>query len=93
MQLKLSVVAGAVDIDWIAVFEAPGSGGQWQLEWSDDFDGNSVDQLKWRIAQDCDGGGSPLHRKPTCSVIAGNSKLQCYTETMRPLSLAKSKIS
>lgn len=37
----------------------------YQLVWSDEFDGGNLDGNKWNIEQNCDGGG--------------NNELQCYT--------------
>ncbi|UTA47173.1 family 16 glycosylhydrolase [Simiduia sp. 21SJ11W-1] len=38
----------------------------WQLVWSDEFDGQSIDASKWRHEKNCWGGG--------------NNELQCYTD-------------
>lgn len=39
----------------------------WQLVWSDDFDGAAIDNAKWNLAIDCSGGG--------------NQEKQCYTDS------------
>lgn len=39
--------------------------GDWRLAWSDEFDGDRVDNEKWVLAEDCWGGG--------------NEERQCYT--------------
>ena len=39
----------------------------WQLVWSDEFDGNSIDDEKWNHEVNCNGGG--------------NQEQQCYTES------------
>ena len=39
----------------------------WQLVWSDEFDGNAIDANKWTHEVNCDGGG--------------NQELQCYTDS------------
>jgi beta-glucanase (GH16 family) len=36
----------------------------WKLVWSDDFDGDRLDETKWTYAADCGGGG--------------NDERQCY---------------
>ena len=46
-----------------AFASAPDS--DWQLVWGDEFDGNSLDESKWVLANDCWGGG--------------NNERQCYT--------------
>lgn len=40
--------------------------GNWQLVWSDEFDGSSIDKAKWSFAVECWGGG--------------NNERQCYTD-------------
>ena len=42
---------------------APAS--NWELVWSDEFDGNNIDLTKWSFEQNCTGGG--------------NNELECYT--------------
>ncbi|GAA4021275.1 glycoside hydrolase family 16 protein [Sphingomonas swuensis] len=44
----------------------PGRERGWQLVWSDEFDGSSVDRAKWDFDRDCWGGG--------------NNERQCYTD-------------
>lgn len=39
----------------------------WQLVWSDEFDGSAIDSRKWTHEVNCDGGG--------------NQELQCYTDS------------
>ncbi len=39
----------------------------WQLVWSDEFDGTSIDTKKWNFEVNCDGGG--------------NQEKQCYTDS------------
>lgn len=41
------------------------TGGNWQLAWSDEFDGASLDTARWTALNDCWGGG--------------NEERQCYT--------------
>lgn len=41
-------------------------GGDWQLVWSDEFDGPAIDPAKWSFDVDCWGGG--------------NNERQCYTD-------------
>ncbi len=43
--------------------------GDWQLVWSDEFDGPRIDSAKWQLADDCWGGG--------------NDERQCYTRSAR----------
>jgi len=38
----------------------------WQLVWSDEFDGSAIDTNKWNFELNCDGGG--------------NNEKQCYTD-------------
>lgn len=40
--------------------------GNWQLVWSDEFDGNAIDTRKWSLEVNCWGGG--------------NNEQQCYTD-------------
>lgn len=42
-----------------------GSGPQWEVVWSDDFDGDALDTSKWKPEESCWGGG--------------NDERQCYT--------------
>jgi len=44
----------------------PALGSGWQLEWSDEFDGDAIDLSKWNFETNCWGGG--------------NNELQCYTD-------------
>jgi beta-glucanase (GH16 family) len=44
----------------------PEPGGQWELVWSDDFEGDAIDIGKWSHEINCWGGG--------------NNELQCYTD-------------
>ena len=39
----------------------------WELVWSDEFDGNSIDDDNWTHEVNCDGGG--------------NNESQCYTDS------------
>ena len=39
----------------------------WELVWSDEFDGNSIDERKWNFEVNCQGGG--------------NNEQQCYTDS------------
>ena len=48
---------------------APPAAGDWQLVWSDEFDGPRLDAGKWRHEADCWGGG--------------NDERQCYTRSAR----------
>ena len=50
----------------------PGSEQGWQLVWSDEFDGSSIDPARWDFDRDCWGGG--------------NNERQCYTD--RPANAA-----
>ena len=47
----------------------------WQLVWSDEFDGDSLDELKWNYEEDCWGGG--------------NNERQCYTNHKRNVSVSE----
>jgi beta-glucanase (GH16 family) len=46
----------------------------YQLVWSDEFNGNSLDLSKWQYEINCDGGG--------------NNELQCYTKNANNLKVA-----
>jgi len=48
-----------------ALFFISAAFAQYNLVWQDNFDGNALDQSKWRHEVNCDGGG--------------NNELQCYT--------------
>jgi beta-glucanase (GH16 family) len=48
---------------------APSVAQNWQLVWSDEFDGPQIDQKKWGFEADCWGGG--------------NDERQCYTANKR----------
>jgi len=50
----------------------PGAEPSWELVWSDEFEGNSIDPAKWDFDRDCWGGG--------------NNERQCYTD--RPANAA-----
>lgn len=45
----------------------------WKLVWSDDFDGDRLDETKWTYAADCGGGG--------------NDERQCYTVSPETVSV------
>lgn len=45
----------------------------WQLVWSDEFDGDSLDTTKWNYEEDCWGGG--------------NNERQCYTDKTENVSV------
>ena len=53
----------------MAMQPPPSKGPDWQLVWSDEFDGARVDSAKWQLADDCWGGG--------------NDERQCYTRASR----------
>ncbi|GGD66097.1 glycoside hydrolase family 16 protein [Croceicoccus mobilis] len=42
---------------------------KWQLVWSDEFDGDAIDPMKWELEENCWGGG--------------NNERQCYTDSPR----------
>jgi len=50
----------------------------YQLVWSDEFNGNSLDLSKWQYEVNCDGGG--------------NNELQCYTKQPQNLQVADGKL-
>lgn len=52
----------------------PPEPGGWQLVWSDDFIGSSLDPAKWQAEESCWGGG--------------NNEWQCYTDRSENISLA-----
>ncbi|WP_299192274.1 glycoside hydrolase family 16 protein [uncultured Erythrobacter sp.] len=54
------------------VVVAPVDGADWQLVWSDEFDGSELDRSKWIPEESCWGGG--------------NNERQCYTD--RPENIA-----
>ena len=49
-----------------AALDPSGKGEEWQLVWSDEFNGRTIDPHKWSFAVDCFGGG--------------NHERQCYTD-------------
>lgn len=51
----------------------------WQLVWSDEFDGESIDTSKWNHEVNCDGGG--------------NNEAQCYTDNSENSYLADGKLN
>jgi beta-glucanase (GH16 family) len=51
----------------LAAQPPPSPGPDWQLVWSDEFDGPRIDTVKWQLADDCWGGG--------------NAERQCYTRS------------
>lgn len=51
---------------------------EWELVWSDDFDGHTVDRSKWGYEVDCWGGG--------------NNERQCYTDDPRNASVKDGKL-
>ncbi len=50
----------------------------WQLVWSDEFDGNSIDRRKWTHEVNCAGGG--------------NNEKQCYTDSAENAFVADGKL-
>ena len=57
-----------------ALPSANAAGDKWQLVWSDEFSGNSLDTAKWNFEEDCWGGG--------------NNERQCYTSSERNVSVS-----
>jgi len=51
----------------------------YQLVWSDEFNGNSLDTSKWQYEVNCDGGG--------------NNELQCYTSNANNLKVANGQLT
>ncbi|APE07784.1 glycosyl hydrolase family 16 [Alteromonas sp. RW2A1] len=58
---------GATTSTDIDVVDASAPVSDWQLVWSDEFDGSSIDENKWTHEVDCAGGG--------------NNEAQCYTDS------------
>ncbi|MEY2884610.1 MAG: hypothetical protein RL490_2334, partial [Pseudomonadota bacterium] len=56
--------------------EPPGPG--WQLAWSDEFDGTTIDTGRWQQHADCWGGG--------------NNERQCYTRSHRNAAVADGQL-
>ena len=52
--------------------------GDWQLVWSDEFTGSTLDRTKWDFDVDCWGGG--------------NNERQCYTDTTRNTRVVAGKL-
>ena len=50
------------------------AGNEWELVWSDEFDGNSLNTAKWNFEEDCYGGG--------------NNERQCYTKSKKNVSVS-----
>lgn len=48
-----------------SVASSSSAASNWELVWSDEFDGSAVDDTKWSFERNCTGGG--------------NNELQCYT--------------
>jgi len=45
---------------------APSTASNWEMVWSDEFEGSNIDSTKWSFEKNCTGGG--------------NNELQCYTD-------------
>ena len=69
----------------VVAFPAPGTTREparesgWQLVWSDEFDGPSIDRAKWDFDVDCWGGG--------------NNERQCYTDRSANATIADGKLA
>lgn len=59
-------LAIAINLSWAKDTWATGSDEGWELIWSDEFDGESLDLSRWTYDVDCWGGG--------------NNERQCYTD-------------
>ena len=69
---KLSVL-GALALTSCAT-ATPSPKAEWQMVWSDEFDGEALDSANWSYEVDCWGGG--------------NNERQCYTDSPRNTSVA-----
>lgn len=56
----------------------PASAEDWQLVWSDEFDGPVIDPTRWHFEVDCWGGG--------------NNERQCYTDSARNAAIVDGKL-
>lgn len=71
MTLKTIAAAAALLLSVAAV--PAHAQGEWKLVWSDDFDGDRLDETKWTYAADCGGGG--------------NDERQCYAVSPETVSV------
>ncbi len=71
MTLKTIAAAAALLLSAAAV--PAHAQGEWKLVWSDDFDGDRLDETKWTYAADCGGGG--------------NDERQCYAVSPETVSV------
>lgn len=63
----------------LALFAAgPARGEDWQLVWSDEFNGPGIDPAHWTLADDCWGGG--------------NAERQCYTPRTKNAAVVDGKL-
>ncbi|MET0355581.1 MAG: hypothetical protein ABW044_02325, partial [Cellvibrio sp.] len=53
------------------------SASNWELVWSDEFNGSTIDSAKWSFEKNCAGGG--------------NNELQCYTDRPANASVSDGK--
>jgi len=88
MTLKTIAVAAALLLP-AAAAPAHAQGG-WKLVWSDDFDGDRLDETKWTYAADCGGGGNDERQcyavsPETVSVKAGVLRLTAIKRKTRGL--------
>lgn len=73
MILRFSVIC-FLAFNTAVLASANAAGDKWQLVWSDEFSGNSLDLAKWNYEEDCYGGG--------------NNERQCYTNSERNVSVS-----
>lgn len=63
---------------WLLIAAQPLLAEDWQLVWSDEFEGAAIDPAKWSFDEDCWGGG--------------NDERQCYTAAARNAAIVDGKL-
>ena len=80
MKLPLAIAALSVSACSASSTEDSAADGEagWQLVWSDEFEGDAVDETRWSLVTDCWGGG--------------NEERQCYTNASANSEVADGKL-
>lgn len=74
--MRIAIAGLALALSSCATVSAPED--EWQLVWSDEFDGDAIDTAKWGFDVDCWGGG--------------NNERQCYTDRARNARIEDGKL-